>query len=60
MIFPFPVTLPPPPPMPSLLFLLPFASMRELFHLLTHSCLTILASPYTWGIKSPSPPTDVR
>jgi hypothetical protein len=52
------------PPIPPPLFPLPFASMWMLLHLLTHSCLTTLASPYA-GPSSlhktkASPPIDVR
>ena len=30
---------------------IPFASMRVVLHLLTHSCFTTLAIPLCWGIK---------
>ena len=43
MLSPFPVS---PPEIPELLLPAP-ASMRVLPNPLTHSCLTVLASPYT-------------
>ena len=63
MISSLPAT-PPQAPIPSLLSLLPFASLRVLLHPLTHTGLTTLVSPYAsaWSFTGPraSPSIDVR